>query len=119
MAEEQPMFERSEFGLRAASGEERREPMRLHRIGECPAMAVLLTFDKTKVSRANSAEALFFANDLNRAVAVNERKAEQVHGFRPLARASSFLRDQKGTKKSLRRTRSDAMKPHRSPPLLA
>ncbi len=55
------MFERSEFGRRAASGEARREPMRLHRIGECPAMAVLLTFDKTKVSRANSAEALFFA----------------------------------------------------------
>ncbi|WP_394000637.1 hypothetical protein ACF3M1_11135 [Luteimonas sp. WGS1318] len=31
------MFERSEFGLRAASGEERRGPMRLHRIGSRPA----------------------------------------------------------------------------------
>ena len=37
MAEEQPMSERSEFGLRAASGEERRAPMRLHRIGSRPA----------------------------------------------------------------------------------
>ena len=61
VAEEQPMSERSEFGLRAASGEERREPARRSRVGSCPAMAVLLTFDKTKVSRANSAEALFFA----------------------------------------------------------
>ncbi|WP_394002240.1 hypothetical protein ACF3M1_15795 [Luteimonas sp. WGS1318] len=104
MAEEQPMFERSEFGLRAASGEERREPMRLHRIGECPAMAVLLTFDKTKVSRANSAEALFFAP----ALVPRKSKQKQVQGFRPLARASPFLRDQKGTKKSLRRTRSAA-----------
>ena len=37
VAEEQPMSERSEFGLRAASGEERRAPMRLHRIGSRPA----------------------------------------------------------------------------------
>ena len=78
------MSERSEFGLRAASGEARRGPMRLHRIGECPAMAVLLTFDKTKVSRANSAEALLFANHWNRAPAGERSEAMQVHGFRPL-----------------------------------
>ena len=84
MAEEQPMSERSEFGLRAASGEERREPMRLHRIGSRPAMAVLLTFDKTKVSRANSAEALFLANQLKSSERGERREAEQVHGFRPL-----------------------------------
>ena len=78
------MSERSEFGRRAASGEERRGPMRLHRIGECPAMAVLLTFDKTKVSRANSAEALFFANQLKPRERGARREAEQVHSFRPL-----------------------------------
>ena len=33
-AEEAPMFERSEFGRRAATGEKRRGPMRLHRIGK-------------------------------------------------------------------------------------
>ena len=61
--------------------------MRLHRIGECPAMAVLLTFAKTKVSRANSAEALFLANQLKsseRGERGERREAEQVHGFRPL-----------------------------------
>ena len=108
------MSERSEFGLRAASGEARRGPMRLHRIGECPAMAVLLTFDKTKVSRANSAEALFFAVRRGHARQANEASAQ----LSPAARASSFLRDQKGTKKSLRRTRSAAIQPRRSPALL-
>ena len=140
------MSERSEFGLRHREGDNlprrprsagaRRGFMRRiasgdggltrasgarpsGRLRRSPALrAVVLTFDKTKVSRANSAEALFFANDLNRAVAVNERKAEQVHGFRPLARASPFLKDQKGTKKSLRRTRSAAIQPRRAPALL-
>ena len=54
MAEEQPVSERSEFGLRAASGEERRAPTRLHRVGSRPAKTVLLTFAKTKVSRATA-----------------------------------------------------------------
>ena len=102
------MFERSEFGLRAASGEERRGPMRLHRIGECPAMAVLLTFDKTKVSRANSAEALFFAKNLDPGNSGERCKSRASARLSPAARASSFLKDQKGTKKSLRRTRSAA-----------
>jgi len=48
------MSERSEFGLRAPSTEKRRGPMRLHRIGSRPAMAFLLTFGKTKVSRATA-----------------------------------------------------------------
>ena len=113
------MFERSEFGLRASRTEKRRGPMRLHRIGSRPAMAVLLTFDKTKVSRAYSAEALFFAKHWESGAGGRRNEANQVQGFRPLARASSFLRDQKGTKKSLRRTLADAMKPHRSPALLA
>jgi hypothetical protein len=34
-AAEAPLSERSEFGRRAASGEEHRAPMQLHRIGEC------------------------------------------------------------------------------------
>ena len=78
------MSERSEFGLRAASGEERRGPARRSRVGSRPAMAVLLTFDKTKVSRANSAEALFFANQLKPSESGERREAEQVHSFRPL-----------------------------------
>ena len=43
-AEELPMSERSEFGQRAGSGEERRAPMRLHRIGECPAKGLFGSF---------------------------------------------------------------------------
>ncbi|WP_158238361.1 MULTISPECIES: hypothetical protein [Luteimonas] len=38
------MSERSEFGQRAGSGEERRGPMRLHRIGECPAKGLFGSF---------------------------------------------------------------------------
>jgi len=53
-AAEAPLSERSEFGRRAASGEEHRAPMRLHRIGECPAQTVLATFAKTKVARASA-----------------------------------------------------------------
>ncbi|WP_158238383.1 MULTISPECIES: hypothetical protein [Luteimonas] len=113
------MSERSEFGRRALSFEKRREPARRSRVGSCPATAVLLTFDKTKVSRANSAEALFFASQLHSRVGRERTERNQLQGFRPLARASSFLKDQKGTKKSCRRTLADAMKPHRSPALLA
>jgi hypothetical protein len=49
-AEEARVFERSEFPRRAVSSEEHRAPMRS--IGECPALAVLLPFAKTKGSRA-------------------------------------------------------------------
>ena len=49
------MSERSEFGRRAAMREERRESGRLHRPDERPARAVLVTFAKTKVTRARSA----------------------------------------------------------------
>ena len=51
-AEEAPLSERSEFGRRAVPGEEHREPMGRSHIGTRPATAALLTFDKTKVSRA-------------------------------------------------------------------
>ena len=43
-AEELPMSERSEFGLRAASGEAHRGPMRLHRIGSRPAKGLFGSF---------------------------------------------------------------------------
>ena len=48
------MFERSEFGRRTPLREERREPMRLYRIGERPAQMVLVPFAKTKGTRARS-----------------------------------------------------------------
>ena len=97
-------------GLTRASGA--RPSGRLRR---SPALrAVVLTFDKTKVSRANSAEALFFAASRGRARQANKASAE----LSPAARASPFLKDQKGTKKSLRRTRSAAIQPRRAPALL-
>ena len=45
------MSERSEFAARARLIEQRREPMRLHRIGVRPARTVLVTFAKTNVTR--------------------------------------------------------------------
>jgi len=55
------MSERSEFGLRAASGEERREPMRLHRIGSRPAKGVFgsLFGPSKRNSHAQRAKALY------------------------------------------------------------
>ncbi len=69
--------------------EKRRVPMRLHRIDSCPATAVLLTFAKTKVSRANSAEALFFAGQQSRATA-GKKRAKSIAGLSP-ACACEFL----------------------------
>ncbi|MEA9710965.1 hypothetical protein VDH22_03205, partial [Xanthomonas campestris pv. raphani] len=57
VAEEAPLSERSEFGRRAARGEEHRAPVRLHRTGSRRASAVLVTFAKTKVTCATGAEA--------------------------------------------------------------
>ncbi|WP_267118176.1 hypothetical protein, partial [Xanthomonas sacchari] len=57
-AEEAPLFERSEFGRRAARREERRGPVRPYRTGSCQAGAVLVTFAKTKVTRARRRESL-------------------------------------------------------------
>jgi hypothetical protein len=51
VAEEAPMFERSEFGRRAASPEKRREPSRRSRGGGRQEQTVLVTFAKTKVTR--------------------------------------------------------------------
>ena len=52
------MFERSEFGPRAPPSEKRRGPDRLHRSGSRPATAVLVTFAKTKVTRASARKLL-------------------------------------------------------------
>ncbi|WP_233671425.1 hypothetical protein [Luteimonas cellulosilyticus] len=75
------MSERSEFGLRASRTEKRRGPARRSRVGSCPATAVLLTFAKTKVSRANSAEALFFAGQQTRATAGKEKSEINCRAF--------------------------------------
>ena len=61
VAEKAPLSERSQFGRRAACGEEHRVPVRLHRTGSRRASAVLVTFAKTKVTRATGAEAFAFA----------------------------------------------------------
>ena len=47
-AVEAPLFERSEFGRRAASAEEHRAPMRLHRIGSRPAQRFWLLLPRQK-----------------------------------------------------------------------
>src|SRR5690606_8931123 len=57
-AGERPLSERSEFGPRAPSSEKRRGPDRLHRSGSRPATAVLVTFAKTKVTRASARKLL-------------------------------------------------------------
>jgi hypothetical protein len=60
-AVEAPLFERSEFGRRAVSGEERRAPMRLHRIGSRQAQTVLVPFAKTKGTRASARKLLLLS----------------------------------------------------------
>src|SRR5690606_4097966 len=57
-AGERPLSERSEFGPRAPSSGKRRGPDRLHRSGSRPATAVLVTFAKTKVTRASARKLL-------------------------------------------------------------
>src|SRR5690606_31300514 len=57
-AGERPLSERSEFGPRAPLSEKRRGPDRLHRSGSRPATAVLVTFAKTKVTRASARKLL-------------------------------------------------------------
>jgi hypothetical protein len=46
------MFERSEFGRRAAAAEKRRAPVERSSSGGCQERMVLATFAKTKVARA-------------------------------------------------------------------
>lgn len=57
------MSERSEFGPRAPPAEKRRAPDWRSQAGSRPATAVLVTFDKTKVTRATARKLLhlFFA----------------------------------------------------------
>ena len=58
-AEEVPMFERSEFGHRADLGEERREPETAPSSpAPRPSRTVLVTFAKTKVTRATARKLL-------------------------------------------------------------
>ena len=72
------MSERSEFGLRAPLTEKHRGPTRLHRVGSRPATAFLLTFGKTKVSRAT-------ARKLCSCFCIQLPKIENpLQGFRPL-----------------------------------
>jgi hypothetical protein len=52
-AAEAPLFERSEFGRRAVSGEERRAPMRLHRIGSRQAQTVLFAASRSPFGPAS------------------------------------------------------------------
>src|SRR5690606_23968449 len=59
-AEERPLFERSEFGPRAPPSEKRRGPDRRSRSGSRLATAVLVTFAKTKVTRASARKLLIF-----------------------------------------------------------
>ena len=110
------MFERSEFGPRAPPPAKRRGPIRRSRIGSRPATAVLVTFAATKVTRATARKllllSLLFPSGRLETV-------EQRQGLLVAARPSSFLKDQKGTKKSFRRTRSGAATPRRPPALLA
>ena len=88
------MFERSEFGLRTPSAEKRREPLRRSRSRSRPAKTVLVTFAKTKVTRASARTLLPLI------LAPQRREPEERQGQRlsVAARTSSFLKDQKGTK---------------------
>jgi hypothetical protein len=58
VAEEAPLFERSEFGRRASTSEKRRAPGPLFGPGSRPARALLVTFGKTKVTRASARKLL-------------------------------------------------------------
>jgi hypothetical protein len=80
------LSERSEFGRRAAWGEEHRAPMRLHRIGECRAKAVLVPFAKTKGTRA-SARKLLILFLFRLLVSISEKKLKgEEQSFRAFAR---------------------------------
>ncbi|MDH5834871.1 hypothetical protein [Luteimonas kalidii] len=84
------MSERSEFGPRAPSTEKRRGPGRRSRTGSRPAEAVLVTFAKTKVTRATARKLLrlIFALGLRFA---SENENKQADAERSVAsRPSSF-----------------------------
>ena len=124
VAEEQPMSERSEFGLRAASGEERRAPMRLHRIGSRPAKGPFGSFwVHPKGTRTRSGRkpctwlrfsALAFDFDAPPDEVLARRRSST--GL-PRCRAAYFCLG-KSKQNRLRRTRSAAIQPRRSPALL-
>ena len=135
------MSERSEFGLRAASGEERREPMRLHRIGECPAKGLFGSFlvpqKGTRTRKRAKAVHLLCFPFVHRYRSVQIIREEQ--SFRAVRAAyfclvkskhdsaDALANGEAGPKGECRRRESnrhrrtfaDAMKPHRSPVLLA
>src|SRR5690606_9582166 len=82
-AGERPLSERSEFGPRAPSSEKRRGPGRRSRSGSRPATAVLVTFAKTKVTRASARKLLIFClcsstfSSTHQRVTRRVRKAEE------------------------------------------
>ncbi|WP_202839583.1 hypothetical protein [Luteimonas saliphila] len=79
------MFERSEFGPRAPPTEKRREPDWRSQSGSRPAKTVLVTFAKTKVTRATARkllQLLFLRNE--------QALRRQEQELSPAARASSF-----------------------------
>ena len=66
---------------RPVLAEERRVPTRLHRVGECPAQMVLVTFAETKVTRVHSTWKLLL-------VAFGDPGIASLHpGYGPIRRA--------------------------------
>ncbi|WP_394001159.1 hypothetical protein ACF3M1_12640 [Luteimonas sp. WGS1318] len=95
-AEELPMSERSEFGQRAGSGEERRALMRVHRIGECPAKgrfgSFLVLQKGTRTRQRAKALHLFPAFSCQAKRDARAAKAvDQKQGFRAVARLTFVL----------------------------
>ncbi|WP_187471034.1 hypothetical protein [Luteimonas viscosa] len=89
-AEERPVSERSEFGPRAPPSEKRRGPDWRSQSGSRPVEAVLVTFAKTKVTRATARKLLrlIFASGLQFA---SENENKQAEAERSVAsRPSSF-----------------------------
>ncbi len=80
-AAEAPLFERSEFGRRAAGGEKHRAPGQ--RPGECLAERFLVTFFRKKSNSRNSAEAV--------AVKMLFARRSKSQGFPPCRGESLFF----------------------------
>ena len=119
------MSERSEFGLRAASGEERRGPARLHRVGSRPAKGPFGSFwvhpkgTRTRSGRKPCTCSGFFARRFATLIveAKNQSQERRSKTGLPRCRAAYFCLG-KSKQNRLRRTRSAAIQPRRSPALL-
>src|SRR5690606_41718600 len=95
------MSERSEFGPRAPLAERRRCAIRGVRIGSGPGGNGFGDFCQDKSHPRDSAEALFLI-----LICLKQSRQQSKAKLSVATRPSSFLMDQKGTKKSFRRTRS-------------